>query len=75
MKCQVNISAAELCSVAATGNHYTTIGFQHWGEPHDHALVMYLTPEEARDIAAHFEALADAMDARLALLAEQEAVA
>jgi hypothetical protein len=68
MNTSCHLTADDLCAIESTGNKWTAIGFQHWTRNHSDAngdnLVMYLTAERAREIAAHFDALADEMVSR-----------
>jgi hypothetical protein len=68
MNTSCHLTADDLCAVESTGNEWTAIGFQHWTRSHSDAngdnLVMYLTADDARRIADHFDALADDMASR-----------
>ncbi|HMJ84248.1 MAG TPA: hypothetical protein VK504_13805 [Vicinamibacterales bacterium] len=79
MKTQIHLTSADLCAVEATGSGFGSLGLQHWTAGHSDAngdsITMYLSPEQARDIAAHFAQLADAMDVRLAAHQDAETVA
>ncbi len=57
MRTNVRVSADELCTVNLTGNN-NSLGYQCWGSPHDDSIIMYLTADQAEQIAAHFASLA-----------------
>lgn len=67
MNTHVNLDAADLLALELTGNHQEYRRWhQVWTKGHScngDSCVMYLTADAARDIAAHFTALADAIDA------------
>lgn len=79
MNTHVELDALDLCMLELTGNRQELFGtHQAWTKGHSRngdSIVMYLTAEQALDIAAHFTALAAAIDATIAADADPTAVA
>ena len=59
LEAQVRVDVEVLTSLQFTNNHWPTLGYQLWGEPHSNALFAYMHEADLRAVAEHFAALAD----------------